>query len=83
MDNGVLASLVTGGLSLIGIIVTNIMSNKQIEHKLEVSQAITNTKLDNLTQEVKEHNSNVQQIPVIMERVDALARRIDILEARV
>ncbi len=79
MDN-ILGSLITAVLGLIGIVFTNVASNKQIEHKLEVNQAITDTKLDNLAAEVKAHNSGVQQIPVIIQRVDNCERRLDKLE---
>lgn len=72
----IIASVVTGILALIGIIITNVMSNKEIEHKLEVNQAVTNTKLDNLTQEVKSHNTQVQQIPVLMEKVKSLEIKV-------
>ena len=74
------ASVVTGVLALIGIIISNVMSNKEIEHKLEVNQAVTNTKLDNLTQEVKSHNTSVQQIPVLAEQVKHLDERVKHLE---
>ena len=74
------ASVITGVLALIGIIVTNTMSNKEIEHKLEVNQAVTNTKLDNLTQEVKSHNAQVQQIPVLVEKVKMLETKVSNLE---
>lgn len=78
---GIIASIITGALALVGVIITNMMSNKEIEHKLEVSQAVTDTKLDALTKEVKEHNSNVQQVPVLMEKVKNLETRIEHLEA--
>lgn len=77
---GIIASIITSVIGLIGIITTNMMSNKQIEHKLEVNQAITDTKLDNLTQEVKNHNTNVQQIPVLMEKVKNLETKVEHLE---
>ena len=76
----IIASVVTGILALIGIIITNVMSNKEIEHKLEVNQAVTNTKLDNLTQEVKSHNTQVQQIPVLMEKVKSLEIKVQQLQ---
>ena len=76
----VITSLITGGLALVGVIFTNVMSNQKIEHKLEVNQAITDTKLDNLSREVKEHNSNVQQVPVLIEKMNNLEMRIEKVE---
>ena len=76
----VLASLITGVLALIGIVITNMMSNKQIEHRLEINQAITDTKLDNLTKEVMAHNSGVQKIPGIEKELEILDKRVSALE---
>lgn len=44
-------------LTLLGVIVTNIGSNRKIEHSLETSQAVTDCKIDELTREVREHNN--------------------------
>ena len=74
---GIVASIITGVLALIGIVITNIMGNKEIEKKLEVNLAVTNTKLDNLTVEVKNHNSQVQQIPVLAEKVKTLESKVE------
>lgn len=77
---GIIASVITSLLGLVGIIITNMMSNKQIEHKLETNQAVINTKLDTLTAQVKEHNSNVQLVPVLDEKIKGLELRLDRLE---
>lgn len=63
-------SIISGVLTLVGVIITNNASNRQIEHKLEVSQAITDTKLENLTQEVRRHTDFAMKIPVIESRLD-------------
>lgn len=54
-------SIITGVLSLAGIIVTNVSSNRKIEHQLEVSMAITDTKLEALTKQVEKHNQIVER----------------------
>lgn len=53
----IITAFITGGLALVGIIITNITSNKQIENKLITAQAVTDTKIDQLTDEVKKHNN--------------------------
>ena len=62
-------SIITGVLTLIGVIITNSESNRKIEHKLEVSQAITDTKLENLTQEVRRQTDFALKIPVLEQRI--------------
>lgn len=79
MEN-IIPSLITGILALIGVISTNLMNNKTIENKLSIAQAVTDTKLDNLTDEVKKHNNFAVEIPVIKEQLKSMDRRIDDLE---
>lgn len=80
MLENILPSLITGVLALVGIIFTNIMSNKQIEHKLEINQATMNVKLDNIAAEVQRHSEGIQQVPVLVEKVQNLERRIESVE---
>lgn len=69
MDSSITVSIITGVLTLIGVIITNSESNRKIEHKLEVSQAVTDTKLENLTQEVRKQTDFAMKIPVLEQRV--------------
>ena len=66
-----------------GVVVSNMQSNKKIEIQLDKQQAITDTKLENLTQEVKKHNDFAQRVPVIEEQVRVANHRIDDLEKKV
>lgn len=61
MDSAILVSMITGTLSLAGIIITNVFSNRKIEHQLEVSMAVTDTKLEALTKQVEKHNQIVER----------------------
>ena len=79
MEN-ILPALITGVLALIGVIITNISSNKTIENKLSIAQAVTDTKLDNLTDEVKKHNNFASRIPVVEEQIKDINRRLTDLE---
>lgn len=80
---GIIASIITGGLALVGVIVSNISSNRKIEAELSKAQAVTDTKLDELTREVREHNSFAQRVPVIEEQIKVANHRIDDLERKV
>lgn len=66
----IIVALITGGLSLVGVIITNASSNKQIENQLVTAQMVTDVKLDKLTEEVKKHNAFAERIPVIETRLD-------------
>lgn len=69
MTETIVCALITGGLTLMGVLIAN---GKQ--------QAITDTKLDELTREVREHNSFAQRVPVIEEQIKVISRRIQDLE---
>lgn len=69
MTETIVCALITGGLTLMGVLIAN---SKQ--------QAITDTKLDELTREVREHNSFAQRVPVIEERIKVINHRITDLE---
>lgn len=63
-----------------GIIITNITSNKSIENKIVTAQAVTDTKLENLTEEVKKHNNFAVRMPVVEEQIKSMNHRITDLE---
>jgi TolA-binding protein len=77
---GLISSVIVGVLSLIGVIYTNSQSNKKVEQQILTAQAVTDTKIQNLTDEVKKHNDFASRIPVIEEQIKVMNHRIDDLE---
>lgn len=80
MGEAILVAVITGGLSLIGVIITSMATTKKAEQAQAVAQAVTETKIDNLTQEVRQHNGFAQKVPLLQARCDNLERRVDSLE---
>lgn len=76
----IISATITGGLALVGVIISNIQSNKKIEHKLETAQAVTECKIEDLTREVREHNHFAQRMPVVEEQIKVINHRIADLE---
>ena len=74
------ASIIVGGLTLVGVIINNNRANDKIQHKLETSQAVTDTKIEGLTREVRAHNNFATRIPVIEEKIEVANHRIKDLE---
>lgn len=64
MDS-IIASVITGFLSLLGVLIATVESNKKFESKMETAQALTDCKLEELTREVRAHNNFAEKIPVI------------------
>ena len=80
MTEAIIVALISGGLSLIGVVVTCIATAKKNENTLKVSQAVTDTKIEELTREVRAHNNFAQRMPVVEEQIKAINHRIDDLE---
>lgn len=80
----IIIALITAGLSLVGVMVTNYFNNKslsdKVTHQLEVAQAVTDTKIEELTREVRAHNNFAQRIPVMEEKIAVANHRIEDLE---
>ena len=80
MGEGILAALITGGLSLAGVIVSTLLAARKTEAAMRVNQAVTDTKLGELTREVRAHNNFAQRMPVVEEQIKVMERRIGDLE---
>lgn len=78
----IISTAITGVLSLLGVLFTNIASNRKIEHRLETQQAVTDTKIEELTREVRLHNNFAQRVPVIEEQVKVINHRLTDLEKK-
>ena len=76
----IIVSAITGLFSIVGVIITSAASANKLQKQLEISQAVTNTKLEALTAEVRKHNEFAMRIPVIEEKIKALEKRLDDLE---
>ena len=76
----IVVAIITGGLSLLGVIITSNKTTRDVQAKLDMQQAVTETKLEELTREVREHNNFAQRVPVLEERIKVANRRIADLE---
>ena len=65
----IITAMITGGVTLLGVLIAN-----------EKNQAVTETKLDELTREVREHNNFARRVPVLEEQMKVANHRIQDLE---
>lgn len=79
MDS-IITALISGGLALVGVVITSISSSRNVTAKIETSQAVTNTKIEELTREVREHNNFARRMPVVEEQIKVINHRIGDLE---
>ena len=67
--NEIIVALITGGVTLVGVLISN-----------QKAQAVTETRLDELTREVREHNNFARRMPVVEEQIKVINHRIKDLE---
>lgn len=77
----IVAAIISGGLALIGVVMTVSASNQKIQSALEKAQAVTDTKLEELTREVRKHNGFAERMPVVEEQIKVINQRLDKVES--
>jgi len=75
-----LSSIVVALVALLGTVITNLATSRKTENNIRTNQAVTDTKLDELTREVREHNNFARRMPVVEEQIKVINHRIDDLE---
>lgn len=81
MSEAILAALIAAAASIVSNIILSRKQASEMEHKLELRQAVTDTKIDELTREVRAHNNFAQRVPVLEEQIKVANHRISDLEA--
>lgn len=84
MTETVITALISGGFGLLCAVVTGVISSvatgKKTDESIRVTQAVTDTKIEELTREVREHNGFARRMPVLEEKIKVINHRIDDLE---
>lgn len=80
MSEAIVVALITGGLSLAGVVATCLATSKKSERAAAVAQAVTDTKIEELTREVRTHNGFAEKIPVIEEKIKVINHRLQDIE---
>lgn len=80
MDTSVAASLITGLLSLVGVVLSNLLADRRRESALRTAQAVTDARLEELTREVRLHNHFARRMPVVEEQIKGIHHRLEDLE---
>lgn len=78
--NEIIVAIITGGLSLIGVLISNRSTVNKIQQQILVNQAVTDTKIEELTREVREHNNFAKRMPVVENEMNHLKDEIHQLE---
>ena len=80
MSETIIVALISSLIPLIGTVVTVLFSYNKTEENLKISQAVTDTKIEELTREVRTHNNFAQRMPVVEEQIKVINHRLSDLE---
>lgn len=76
----IIVSIITGLFTVVGTIITCLSTSRKTHNRMEINQAIYETKIEELTREVREHNGFAKRMPVVENRLDTIEKKIDRLE---
>lgn len=80
MSEAIVVALISGTISLAGVVITCLATASKQEKAQAVAQAVTDTKIDELTREVRTHNGFAEKIPLLQAECTDLKRRVSNLE---
>lgn len=75
MTSEMIVALITGGCSLVGVIVSNIFANKNVQNSIETHQAVTDEQIKALSNRVEKHNSVIDRTYVVEQRLEVLTEK--------
>lgn len=77
MGESIIVAIITGVFALLGTAVTVWAAGKKTDEKMRIAQAVTDTKIDELTREVRKHNNFAERMPVVEEQIKNIYHQID------
>lgn len=80
MSDAIIVALISGGLTFAGTAITCVATLRKNQQNTQAAQAVTDTKIEELTRETRLHNNFAQRVPVIEEQIKVINHRISDLE---
>lgn len=80
MNESIIVALITGVCAIISNVMTSNKAAREMDHKLEKHQAVTDAKLEELTREVREHNNFAKRMPVVERNIETINKTVDKLQ---
>ena len=81
MTESIVVALITGSMSLLGVVVTCLATARKTQKNQEIAQAVMKTELKELTREVRSHNNFAQRMPVVEREISMINAQIRELKA--
>lgn len=80
MEPSIVVALISGAVTVVATVLTVVASNHRTQNLLQINQAVTETRLDNLTEEVRKHNNFAERIPKIEQKLEYLEKDVEDLK---
>ena len=80
MTEAIIVAIITGGLSLLGVVVSTWATSRKTGENIRIMQAVTDERIEELTREVRQHNNFASRMPVVEEQIKVINHRIADLE---
>lgn len=80
MNEAIFVAMITGACAIISNVLTSNKATREMDHKLEKHQAVTDTKIEELTREVREHNNFARRMPVVEQEIKDITKTVDKLQ---
>ena len=71
----IICTVISSFCVLLGVLLSNRNSTDKMQSEMRTAQAVTDTKIEELTREVREHNNFAKRVPVLEEQVRELQRK--------
>lgn len=81
-DTSIIIAIVGALSTIVATVITNNSTRRAVEAQLEKQQAVTDTKVEELTREVREHNNFARRMPVVEEQIAELRQHVSVLEMK-
>ena len=75
MSDAIIVAIITGACAVVSQLIISHVSSKDLYSEIDKQMAVVNTKMEELTREVREHNDFARKMPVLEERVNQLERK--------
>ena len=82
MESSIIVAIITGVVTILATIITVLAGFRKTAQTAAIQQAITDTKLEELTREVRKHNNFAERLPIVEEQLKTMDKRVSSLEDR-
>ena len=78
----IIVAVIGFSATILSVVISTIVSDRKRDNEMDKRQAVTDTKLEELTREVREHNNFARRMPVVEEKIEHIEKRLDNLERK-